>query len=219
MSRRTAVNVLLSIAGIALLAWQVHDVGGVGTVRDGLARVGIGLVAILTLQLVRFGLRSYAWLALLGRPAPLSAAIAATISGDALGNLTPLGLAASEPAKAVYFARHVEPTQALAALTAENFFYSVSVAVYVIIGAAAMLVAFDLPPALEQAGVAALVLMAGVLVAGAAGWPRTRARLRSPDVRIDRTPGHAPRHRRPHRMRVSGREFRRVLAHVVLTHQ
>ena len=114
-------------------------------------------------------MRAIAWRALLGEPAPVSAALAATISGDALGNITPFGLAASEPAKAFYIGRHLDRQRAFAALAAENFFYSVSVAVYMIAGVVAMLVAFDeLPIELRQGGIAALVLMAVILAA--AGW-------------------------------------------------
>ena len=95
------------------------------------------------LSFLRFLMRAVAWRALLGEPAPLSAALAATISGDALGNITPFGLAASEPAKAFYLGRHLDPQRAFAALAAENFFYSVSVAVYVIAGVVAMLSTFE----------------------------------------------------------------------------
>ena len=95
-------------------------------------------------------------------------ALAATISGDALGNLTPLSLIVSEPAKAMYLAGPAGAARALAALTAENFFYTVSVAIYIMLGTAAMLEAFALPDAVARAGIAALVMMAVVLAA--AGW-------------------------------------------------
>jgi hypothetical protein len=169
MSRRAAINSVLSVAGVALLVWQVQQVGGLAEVRRGLSSVGAGFGVVLVLSLLRFAMRAYAWRALIAERTPLAAAVAATISGDALGNLTPLGLAASEPAKAVYLGRSVDRGRAFAALTAENFFYSVSVAVYVIVGAAAMLWAFhQLPPAVRMGGIWSLVLMAGVLAA--AGW-------------------------------------------------
>jgi hypothetical protein len=103
-------------------------------------------------------------------PPPLPTILAATLSGDAIGNVTPLSLLASEPAKAMYLGRDAEGAQPFAALAAENFFYSVSVAIYVIAGTAAMLVAFGdrLPERVVTAGVAALLLMAGVLAG--AGW-------------------------------------------------
>ena len=169
MSRRAAINTGLSVVGVALLIWQVQDAGGLAAVRRGLASVGAGFAVVLLLSFLRFLMRAVAWRALLGGPAPLTAALAATISGDALGNITPFGLAASEPAKAFYLGRHLDPQRAFAALAAENFFYSVSVAIYVMAGVVAMLAAFaDLPVALRQGGIAAFVLMAAILAA--AGW-------------------------------------------------
>ena len=69
--------------------------------------------------------------------------------------------------------RHVEPGRALAALTAETFFYSVSVALYVIASAGAMLAAFTLPDSVRWMGWIALGAM-GLVVSGAVwlGWQR-----------------------------------------------
>ena len=63
-----------------------------------------------------------------------SSALAATISGDAIGNITPLSLIVSEPAKAIYLREDVPVARSFAALTAENFFYSVSVALFIVLG-------------------------------------------------------------------------------------
>jgi len=191
MSRRVITNSVVALAGIGLLAWQIRDVGGLVTVAEGLRRVGLGFGLILILAFVRFTLRACAWAALFERPVPLGAAIAATISGDALGNLTPLGLAASEPAKAVFLRPHMETTRALAALVAENFFYSVSVAIYIVFGVAAMLTEFDLSDGLRQAGVVSLVAMGVVLAAaGWIAWQRPTAAsallARLPSARLQR---------------------------------
>jgi hypothetical protein len=167
MTRRTATNALLTLGGVALLVWQIDRIG-LAAVRNGLATVGAGILLILLLQWLRFAVRSYAWMRLLDTPAPLSTAVAATVSGDALGNLTPLGLIASEPTKAVYLAPQIEPARALAALTAENFFYSVSVAIYIVLGAAVLLVAFTLPDTVRLSGLVVVAAMACVL--GAAAW-------------------------------------------------
>jgi hypothetical protein len=168
MSRRTAFNALLTIGGAALLVWQVHKAGGLATIREGLTAVGVGFAAILLISFARFALRSAAWLLLLDEKAPLRAAIAATISGDALGNLSHLSLAASEPAKALYLGRHTDARQALAALAAENFFYTVSIAIYIVVGAAAMLWTFQhLPADIRIDGAIALGAMAMGLVVAA----------------------------------------------------
>jgi len=165
-ARRTAVTLLASAVGVALLVWQMRHVG-LATIRDDLAAVGSGFVAILLLSLLRFVVRSAAWTTLIGERVPLMSVLAATIGGDALGNITPLSLLVSEPAKAMYLGGRVSTAQALAALTAENFFYSVSVAIYIVLGTAALLIAFPLDPGLRWAGVIALVGMASVLAVAA----------------------------------------------------
>jgi hypothetical protein len=167
-ARRGVVTFVLLAAGLALLVWMARRLDlDWADVQDGFGRIGLWFAAILALSFGRFVLRSYAWMALTAHPIPLRTAVAATISGDALGNITPLGLAASEPAKALYLRRHAPPGDTLASLTAENFFYSVSVAIYVMVGTAAMLAFFDLKPAVHFWGVVSLVGMAAVL-AGAA---------------------------------------------------
>ena len=167
MSRRAAINTGLSVVGVALLIWQVQDAGGLAAVRRGLASVGTGFAVVLILSFLRFLMRAIAWRALLGEPAPLTAALAATISGDALGNITPFGLAASEPAKAFYLGRHLDPQRAFAALAAENFFYSVSVAIYVMLGTAMLLYAYPVDSTVRVAGLALLGAMTGVLIVAA----------------------------------------------------
>jgi hypothetical protein len=162
-SRRVAASILLSAIGIALLVWQVRKVG-FGQIQSGLAEVGWGFLVILGLSLVRFGLRSAAWMALAEERVSLVNATAATISGDALGNLTPLSLFVSEPSKAFYLREQLPVGRSLAALAAENVFYSMSVAVFIILGTAAMLTAFSLPADVRTYGLVSLAVMTGVLV-------------------------------------------------------
>ena len=167
--RRLLVSLLLAAAGLAVLVWTIERIDlDIADLRAGFANVGWWFGAILLLAFVRFLLRARAWTALTGPHVPLRAAVAATISGDAVGNVTPLGLIASEPAKAYYLQDYAAPSETLASLVAENFFYSVSVAVYVIVAAAAMFAFFDLPPAIALAGQVSLAGMA-VILAGA-GW-------------------------------------------------
>ncbi len=170
MSRRqrVAIAVLLTAGGIALLAWQVGR-EGTEKVVAGLRAVGWGFFGVLALSGLRFVTRAGAWRVLLDEPVPLSRAVGAVIAGDALGNVTVLSLLVSEPTKAVYLGNAGGPSRALAALTAENFFYTVSIAIYVIAGTAAMLVAFgNLDPDILLAGQLSLGLFA-FLLAGA-GW-------------------------------------------------
>ena len=166
--RRALVAVLATLAGAALLIWQIQRTG-FDRISAGFAAVTWwGFLAILALSLGRFLARTVAWTTLLPGRVPLGTALAATISGDAIGSLTPLGLVVSEPAKAMYLSGPAGSARALAALAAENFFYSVSVAIYIVLGTAAMLEAFSLPVEIVRAGVIVLVIMAGLLAA--AGW-------------------------------------------------
>ena len=99
---RPALTLLLLALGVAILAWTVRQLGlDAQDIREGFTNVGAWFAAILALSGARFVLRARAWIALTGLPIPLGSAVAATISGDALGNVTPLGLVASEPAKAL----------------------------------------------------------------------------------------------------------------------
>lgn len=168
-ARRVALSLVLLAAGLAVLWLTIEWLDlTADDLRAGFANIGAWFLVILLLSLVRFALRARAWVLLTGLPLPLGPAVAATISGDALGNVTPLGLVASEPAKALYLRRIADPGHTLAALVAENFFYSVSVALYVILASAAMFVLFALPPGVELAGQISLVGMAAIL--GAAAW-------------------------------------------------
>jgi hypothetical protein len=171
---RALLTATLSLVGVALLAYQVAQVGPSG-ILDRLRQVGWGFLALLALSLPRLVLRSAAWRSLLVPRPRFTRTLAATISGDALGNVTPLSLLVSEPAKAFYVGDKAGAGAAFAALTAENFFYSVSVAIYITLGTAAMLGEFRdrLPARVVTAGTAALGAMALVL-AGAAwlAWQR-----------------------------------------------
>ncbi|HUF48949.1 MAG TPA: lysylphosphatidylglycerol synthase domain-containing protein [Vicinamibacterales bacterium] len=172
-SRRSiALTIVAALVGTALLVWQVRQVG-LAEIASGFSAVGAGFAGVLVLSWFRFVLRALAWRALLPPGVRLGPVVAAAMAGDALGNLTPLSILVGEPTKVMYLGRAVPPSRAAAALTAENFFYSVSVAIYVVLGTAAMLVAFPVPGVVADAGIVALVLMA-VVLAGAAwlAWQR-----------------------------------------------
>src|SRR6185295_14754938 len=98
---RTAFGVISAAGGVAVLAWYLRRIG-LERVEAGLGAVGAGMAVILAIAFARFALRAAAWAALIGQPVSIGRAIGATICGDALGNLTPIGLMVSEPAKALY---------------------------------------------------------------------------------------------------------------------
>lgn len=159
----------VAIAGLALVIWQIRQVG-LDPILAGFRAVGAaGFAAILALSGARFVLRSIAWITLVTppdghRPIPLRSAFAATLGGDALGNLSFLSLLVSEPTKALYVTPHVPADEALGALTAENFYYSVSVALVIVAGTLTLLGTFVLPEAWQNAAWISLGAMGAVLV-------------------------------------------------------
>lgn len=169
MSRR-ALTILVTAIGLLLLLWQINRIG-LAEITDGFRRMGIaGLLAILAISGLRQLLRSLSWVILMkgdsGGAVPIGRAFAAVVAGDAVGNLTPLSLVVSEPAKAIFVRAHVPPQRALAALAAENFFYSLSVALAVLAGIAVLFLQFPVPDTLRSASLVLVGLMAAVLVGG-----------------------------------------------------
>lgn len=156
------ISGLGAIAGLALLLWQVRIVG-LDRISEGFVAVGYGFIGILALSGLRFVVRALAWSTLMGGEIGPGPAIVAVIGGDAVGTLTPFRLLASEPAKAVLLGSRVGTGRALAALVAENVFYSASVAVVIILGTAAMLVAFTVPDEVRWLGWTSLAMMTVLL--------------------------------------------------------
>ncbi len=163
---RTAVGLLTLAGGTALLIWYAGRIG-LAPILAGVSAVGAGFLLVLLASLLRYTARAAAWIALMPSRVPLARATLATIGGDAIGAVVPLGVFVGEPAKAMYLNREVGSSSTLAPLAAENFFYGVSIAIYVMLGAAAMLAAFPLPAAVGAAGVVSLVGMAAGLAAAA----------------------------------------------------
>jgi hypothetical protein len=169
---RTAVGLLAFLAGAALLVWYAGRIGR-DAILSGLTAVGAGFLGVLLISLLRFVARTAAWIALIPARVPVGRAVAASIGGDAIGSLTPLAVLVGEPAKALYLQRAVGISGTLPPLAAENFFYGISIAIYVLLGSAAMLTAFALPDAVRLAGISAFSGMAvGLAVAAWLAWRR-----------------------------------------------
>jgi hypothetical protein len=190
---RVLVSLLLLVAGAGLLYWQVKEMEFSGSdFREAARNVGAWFFVVLAISFLRFLLRTVAWQVMLNRPVPLMKMVAATISGDAWGNVIPVGLVASEPAKAIYIRAYVDPTRGLAALLAETFFYSVSVAIYVIVAVAAMFAFFpQISDTVQIMGAMTLSAMATALaIAAWLAWQRpslaSQALLRIAGVRAAR---------------------------------
>ena len=163
---RTAVAVALTLVGLALLAWQFRTID-LTDLRHNLALLTIpGFLVVVAAGFMRFVLRSAAWRSLMDERVPLADVTAATIAGDALGNVQPLSLLVSEPAKVMYLRTPVVFERALAALLAETALYTMSIAVFIVTGILAGLTVFPLPDAVRLLSTVALVLsVSGLIVA------------------------------------------------------
>jgi hypothetical protein len=172
LSRRTFVNLIFALIGGALLVFTVRRVGWT-EVQNSLTYLGWWYAVILVLGGARFAARSRAWQVCAGSAGlTFPRAFAATLAGDALGNVTPLGLLASEPTK-VFFVRDRLPTiTAVSSVAAENAFYVASVLAMLGVGALTFFEITDVPAGLR---IAVQLVLAAVMVGGLAGvWVMRR---------------------------------------------
>jgi hypothetical protein len=191
--RRVFLSILASLGGLVLFAFAVQRAGGFDEVLAGIRRVGWGLVPILILAGLRFALRAECWRRCMAPDTrmPFGRAFTAYVSGDAIGNLTPLGLAASEPTK-IFLIRHQLATrEAAASLAVDLVVYALSAVAMIVAGLVVLLVTVpSLPPVVRQAGLAAIVailvavpfalrMLRGTWAAERGMRPAWRARLAS----------------------------------------
>jgi len=163
--RRHLVTAAAALGGIGLFAWAIHQ-AGYAEVVDGVGRVGWGLVPILALAGLRFLARAEAWRACMPRASrlPRRRAFAAFLAGDALGNVTPFGLFASEPTKAYLIRDHLATREAVSSLALDNLIYAASIAVMLSVGAFVIVRGARLPAGwVALAGVFIVALLAGAL--------------------------------------------------------
>jgi hypothetical protein len=189
--RRRLLTAVWTFGGVVLFAYVVRRTG-LGVIADGMQRVGWGLAVILTLAGLRFMLRAACWRLCLPAGAALTyrQALGAFLAGDAVGNVTPLGLLASEPAKVFLTRRHLATRASVASLAVENLIYAASVVGMVAIGLLIVVATVPLDVAVRWWIVASLL---GAVVVSAVGvrlargtWdasrgarPRWRERLAS----------------------------------------
>lgn len=171
MNRQRRQHVLTAVAaagGLALFAYSVRDVGA-DQILSGIRRVGWGIVPILMLAGLRFVLRAEAWRLCMPVHSRFRRfdALKAFLAGDALGNVTPLGLIASEPAKVFLARHHLATGEAVASLALDNLVYALSVIAMIALGLVVMLLTVALPFEAQEWSVATLVAF-GLIVAG--GW-------------------------------------------------
>jgi hypothetical protein len=153
-------GILFAVLGLLLFTYFVRK-AGVSQIWAGIQRLGLGFLLILAISALRHIARSIAWTRCFEAPYSLRFrdALAARLMGDAVGNIVPLASAAvSEPSKAAFVSNRVPLMASLAALAIENIFYSLSVALMIFSGTAALLLSFSLPKPLRYASFVALAV-------------------------------------------------------------
>ena len=176
MTRLSPLAVISAVVGLVLFGLMIRQ-AGVDPILTGIQRLGwLGFLIVLVCAVGRMMLRALAWTLCAGHEArlPFGDALRAVMAGDAIGNVTPLGLLASEPIKAAMVRHRVSLMDALASITIENLFYTASVVVMIAVGLALLLVDFDVSGVLRTMSVAALAALAAgtlalVVVLGR-GW-------------------------------------------------
>jgi hypothetical protein len=177
----TLASAAVAVLAVVLFAYTCYAAGP-REILDSILRLGPGgFLAIVALSGARLALRSLAWRVSIPAPHRLGflEAFAAVLMGEAVGNLTPLGTVASEPAKAALVRRHVPVFTSFTALIIENLVYTSTVAVVIVIGAAVFLLEFNVDPAIRwatigaAAGVSGFVILAYAML-GAGAQPLSR---------------------------------------------
>jgi hypothetical protein len=158
--RITPAGVAAAVAGLALFWFSIRRAGA-GEIADAISRLGWGFLGVLFLSFIREVSRTVAWMLCVEAPHRLRFADAfqARITGEALGNLTPLGLIASEPAKAAFVRHRLPIDAAFSALLIETLFYSLSVVIVIVAGTLTLLFVFPVPGALRTVSMMGLGIM------------------------------------------------------------
>jgi uncharacterized membrane protein YbhN (UPF0104 family) len=138
--RRLIVPIAAALVGGLLFTLAIRNVGWTDVVR-GIKDVGWGLLPILALAGLRFVLRAAAWRLCMPPRARLTLgqAFAAFLSGDAVGNVTPLGLLASEPTKVFLIRHRLATLEAASSLAVDFVVYSLSAVTMIVVGVTVLL--------------------------------------------------------------------------------
>ena len=165
--RQHLVSIAAALGGLILFAWAARR-AGISEILEGIRRVGWGLIPIFILAGLRFVVRAEAWRLCVppARRMPLPRAFTAFLAGDALGNITPLGLLASEPTKIFLSRHHLATRDSISSLAVDNLIYAGSIVAMIVGAGVLMLATVPLPFEWREVGVLLLVLLlAGAVVA------------------------------------------------------
>src|ERR1044071_7996410 len=182
--RLAPAGILFAALGLALFAYFIWAAGP-SEIWSNISKIGWGFVVILILAGMRFGVRTLAWTLCFEPPHRLGflEAFRAYLIGDAAGNVVPVGIVVSEPAKAALASNERVPFSAsFSAIAVENIFYMLSVALFIFSGAAALLAGFHLAKVLRYSSygivVSALLFISFAAYAVRRQWRFLSAALR-----------------------------------------
>jgi hypothetical protein len=160
----TPLNILIAVVGALLLIYTVRRVGWEDVIT-GVSSVGWWFIAIALLGAIRMAFRARAWM-VCADGLSFGQAFGAILAADAVGNLTPLGLLASEPTKILMTRARISTVTSVASVAIENAFYIASVAMVLLTGTWFFLQRAGIPPGLQMV---AQVIVVSVIVMGAVG--------------------------------------------------
>lgn len=156
--RQHVLTIVAGLGGLVLFAYSVREAGG-RQILDAIVGLGWGLLPILGLAGARFVLRAEAWRLCTPVASRLRfrQTFTAFLAGDALGNVTPLGLFASEPTKVFLTRHHLATRESVSSLAIDNLVYALSVAAMISSGLIVMLLTVPLSFEAREWTVAVLV--------------------------------------------------------------
>lgn len=162
-------GLVAAVIGAALLVVTVRQVGWT-EIQRGVGAVGAWFAVVVLLGGLRFVARARSWMLCaerIGAPGLTTGpAFGAVLAGDAVGNLTPLGLLASEPTKVLLVRPTLATAPALTSVALDNGFHTVAVLVMIATGAWLLVRRVALDPTLR---LAAEAVLAAVVVATLVG--------------------------------------------------
>ena len=141
--RIRSIAVIGTVAGVVLFIYTLQAAGPREILRQ-LREIGFGFIIVLALSTIRMAVRAKAWSLCVEDTERFTfgQAFKAYITGDAVGNVLPLGPLASEGTKALLIRRNIATSAAFSSVVLENIFYSISVAIMVMVGTLAFLLGY-----------------------------------------------------------------------------
>lgn len=160
-TRLHILGLFLTVFGVGLFVYFIYSVG-VHDIFEGVKRFGFaGFSVIVALFFLRICARALAWKLSVHEPYSLNMrdTIPAVIIGEALSSTIPLGILISGTSKAVAVRKRIPLVAGLSSVATENLFYSFTTGLFLIAGAATLLLTF----ATDEGLIATIWVLIGTL--------------------------------------------------------